>query len=100
MADRFDLPADKDLAKMIVQAEAQRTDRSMRLGKIGAWFGTKENAATYAAGFMAAFFAVIIALVLFVPIGEGLTRPEALQIVGGFFLAALGYLFGSIKGGD
>jgi hypothetical protein len=90
-------PEDKDLARMLVQAEVQQSERSQQMGRLGSWLGSRENAPTYIAGIMACFFALVIAAIVFVPMGEGLTRQDALQIIGGFFLAALGYLFGSIK---
>jgi hypothetical protein len=68
-------------------------------GKIGTWFGSRANAPTFVAGILSCFFAVVLALILFLPLGEGITRRDALQIVGGFFFAAIGYLFGSRTGG-
>jgi hypothetical protein len=35
----------------------------------------------------------------FSPIEGDISKSQALQVVGGFFLAALGYLFGSVSGG-
>ena len=78
--------------------EWQDRAQAREFGKIGTLFGSRENAPTYIAGLITCFFAVILASILFLPLGEGITRQDALQIVGGFFLAALGYLFGSIHG--
>ena len=79
--------------------EWQDRAKARAMGKMGTLFGSRENAPTYIAGIVALFFAVVLALLLFVPLGEGITRLSALQLFGGFFLAALGYLFGSISGG-
>jgi hypothetical protein len=95
---KIHLPEDKELAKMVMQAETQRVERSQEMGRIGGLFGSRQNAPTYIAGVVACFFALVLAAIVFLPIGEGLTRVDALQVVGGFFLAALGYLFGSITG--
>src|SRR5437764_14718097 len=98
MAIYSQLPNDPRLAHKIVQEEFRDVQRSREMGKLGSWLGSRENASTYIAGILALFFAPCLCALLFAPIGSGIERRDALQIFGGFFLAALGYLFGSLSG--
>ncbi len=69
------------------------------MGVFGGWFGSRENAPTYVAAALAIFFALCFMVVLFAPLGSGIERRDASQTIAGFFLAALGYMFGSLSGG-
>jgi hypothetical protein len=93
------LPTDPRLAQKIVQEEFRDIQRSREMGRLGGWLGSRENASTYIAGILAVFFALCLCALVFAPIGSGIERKDALQLFGGFFLAALGYLFGSLTGG-
>jgi hypothetical protein len=82
----------------ITASQERRLERAMEMGKIGLWIGSREHAPTTIAGIICMFLALLLAATMFAPLGAGLDRAQALQIVGGFFLAALGYLFGSVSG--
>lgn len=82
----------------LAASQERRLERAMEMGKIGLWLGSREHAPTTIAGIISLFLALLLAVTMFAPLGAGLDRVQALQIVGGFFLAALGYLFGSVSG--
>jgi len=66
------------------------------LGKV---FGAREHVPSYVAGLVTLFLLIMIAAVLFFPLQGDITKSQAVQTLGGFLLAALGYLFGSASGG-
>ena len=65
---------------------------------MGKFFGSREHAPTYIAGVVTLVLLVIMALVILLPASGDLSKLQAVQIIGGFLLAALGYLFGSASG--
>src|SRR5882762_5403757 len=77
-------------------AQERRLERAMEMGKIGLLIGSREHAPTTIAGIVCLFLVILIAAIMFAPLGAGLERVQALQVVGGFFLAALGYLLALI----
>lgn len=93
------IPPGRKLSPEVVQAHVEDTKRAKEMGRIGYWLGSQENASTYISGLLALFFAIILSLIIFLPI-TGIEKRDALQILGGFFLAALGYAMGSINRGD
>lgn len=74
--------------------------RSQELGMMGKVFGSRENVPVFIAGCVTLAMVVLIGVTLFAPIQGDLSKWQVLQWLGGFLLAALGYLFGSISGGS
>lgn len=68
------------------------------LGMLGGIFGERKNAPTNIAGAATFLLLIVLGALLFLPVPADLDRKQALQTFGGFFLAALGYLFGSLSG--
>ena len=73
--------------------------RSQDLGKIGSIFGSRQNAAVYLAAFMALVLLVLIGITMASAI-EASVKLDLIKLFGSFFLATIGYLFGSLTAGD
>lgn len=67
------------------------------MGKLGVWLGHPRNASTYMAGILSVLLLLCMVLILFVPVGQGIDRGDALKLFGSFFLGTIGYLFGSLR---
>ncbi|MCP1838791.1 hypothetical protein ACVIHI_008286 [Bradyrhizobium sp. USDA 4524] len=88
MADRVELPKDKQLASMVLEADKNKQE----MGFLGKFFGAKEHAATYFAGIT--ILVTLIAAATLAYSDQGL-RGDAMKAFVGLAATALGYLFGS-----
>jgi lipopolysaccharide export LptBFGC system permease protein LptF len=50
------------------------------------------------AGVITLILLAILVALIFVPVAADVNRGQMIQTFGGFFLAAFGYLFGSVSG--
>ncbi len=90
MANRVELPKDTNLAGKVLEAE--HASKVVDMGKIGVYFGSRENAIIYLAAL------VIVAAVLgasAIAIAEPSLRPDVLKALAALALSALGYMFGA-----
>ena len=76
---------------MIRSQEHELNLRGQELGKVGVWFGSRENAALYFAGAV-----VLLALVVasIVGIAEPTLRPDLMKLLAAVAMAALGFVGG------
>src|SRR5438128_1436810 len=91
MENRFkQLPKDKDVAKKFM--DAQTTIHRQEMGKIGEFFGSKENAMVYLAEILVLFALIFAGIIAYAD--EDL-RADALKAVITIATLALGYMFGA-----
>ena len=76
------------------EAEAELRLQAQKLGKVGALFGTPDNAVLYIAGSVLIIVLSLLGALMFVD--ENL-RPDIATTIGAIGLAALGYLGGLLK---
>jgi hypothetical protein len=90
MADRVQLPKDKHIAEMVVQADVEKHRREM--GKIGEYFGSKDNATVYLAEILILVALIFMAAIAYADPG---LRADALKAIIAIATLALGYMFGA-----
>jgi hypothetical protein len=90
MADRVQLPKDKHLAELVVNADADKHRREM--GKIGQFFGSKDNATVYLAEILVVVALVAGAIIAYL---DSTLRADAMKGIFAIGTLALGYMFGA-----
>ena len=68
--------------------------RQQELGKVGEWFGSRENAALYFAFFLVSFALIILSLIAY---GEPSLRSDIAKVVGAIGIAGLGFIGGLLS---
>ena len=89
--NKIELPKDRTLATKVIDSESAKDLEAMRLGKIGVYLGSRENAMTYLT------WALIILCVLgatCLGIGNDSLRPDVVKALLALAISALGYMFG------
>jgi len=84
--------SDNELARIHLQAQSQRAARQQEIGKMGAFFGSRDNAVVYLA-MIIIVLAVIGGVVL--AILDATLRGDMGKALAALALSALGYMFGS-----
>ena len=86
---------DREIRKLNVVQDHATKNKAMDMGRIGVWFGSRENASIYLAaitillaGSAAAGFAI----------ADPSLRPDIAKSLLGIALLAAGYMFGASKG--
>lgn len=94
--NKIELPTDRRLATKIVEAQTLQAMRSIEMGTIGKFFGSRENAALYlTSGLMLTATIGLAVLAVVHPDARGeLTRVLAAVVIG-----ALGFIGGLLSGG-
>jgi hypothetical protein len=95
MVNKIELPKDPELAVRVLDAE--HASRVVEIGRIGSFFGSRNNAVVYLAALviiLATIGAIIIAAC------EPTLRADAMKALAALALSALGYMFGSGSRGE
>lgn len=87
-----ELPKDKTLAAKKIEAEANLALRKSEMGKLGEFFGTRDNAAVY---FAATLIFVALGLGTVLAVYEPTLRADALKGILGLAATALGFMIGT-----
>jgi len=88
----FDFSKEKGQELSDVGLRAKQLD----MGKIGAWFGSRENAALYFAGTVVIMALLGLGVIAFV---EPAMRPDLVKILGAVVIGTLGYICGLLSAG-
>lgn len=82
------------LRRLHDRAEIQLKHEAQKIGKLGALFGTRDNAVLYITGAVIIIVLCLLGALMFV---DETLRPDIATTIGGIGLAALGYLGGQLK---
>src|SRR4051794_30431594 len=95
MANKFELPSDPKLAGKILESE--HASRLAEMGRIGVWFGSRDNAIIYIAALIIIFSMIGAAVLAGFDDGRSALRGDMAKALAALALSALGYMFGSIS---
>jgi hypothetical protein len=90
MANKFELPKNPVIAGKIVETE--HAARIAEMGRIGAFFGSRENASVYLAALVVLLAVIFCSVIAY---SDAALRPDALKALLGLAATALGFMFGS-----
>jgi len=82
---------DREIARLNTVHEHASKDKAMEMGKIGIWFGSRDNAVVYLA-WSVILLAIIGGTVLAVV--DSSLRPDMGKALAALAISALGYMFG------
>jgi hypothetical protein len=92
---KFHMPTDPKAQGEVVKAQVATQARQTEMGLMGSLFGGAiEKPGNIAAFVIVASVVGIIAVLVWLPDGESVSKKDALTIFGGFITLALGYVFG------
>lgn len=91
------LPSDPNIATKVLEAESQKTARSLERGLMGIIFGIAKEKPGNIAGFaIIVSCGMIVFLALLPPVAD-FPKKELITLFGSIITSALGYVFGAVK---
>jgi hypothetical protein len=90
MANKFELPKNPIIAGKIVETE--HAARIAEMGRLGAFFGSRDNASVYLASLVVFLALISCAAIAY---ADPSLRSDALKAMLGLAATALGFMFGS-----
>ncbi len=97
MANRIELPKDRELAGQVLQSQADTEAARVRRGAIGWMFGMGSEKLGNIGVFAFVVAAVLLVVVLFLPPAADFPKREALLTFGGIMSTSLGFVFGRLS---
>lgn len=95
--NKLDLPDNAELAKQMVEANAQDTITRREMGLLGGFFGGKYAPNNIAGLIVVASFVALVVFLMWGVDAPTLTKKDVLTILGGFITLGLGFIFGRVS---